>query len=944
MSVGPGDDAFRLGLARAIETAVHSGIVVVDTDGRKIYVNDAFCRMVGWPREELVDRLPPFVYWPADELTPIREAFDAALDGRFPAQGVRLEFVRRDGTRLPVLLYVSALRAGDRTSGWLANVVDMSGVEAANREAHVNATRLRELTRHLEDVIYVNDLRAGRLVYLSPSFERVWGVPADAVMRTPGLYFEAIEPAWRAAAQDAFARQRAGERTELEYPVRRPDGTRAWVRDQSFPVTEDGHLQRIVGIATDITRLKATEARLQHSLDQLADAEAVAALGHCDVDFSAATMDWSDGWRRLLDLPPGVPATYRAALRRVHPADRGRLRAFHRRLIRGGSGGAPGPDPSDDIGFRVRVAAGERHVRERARRTADAAGRALRALLVLQDVTEAVRAQERLASMAQALEQGASGVLITNDRWLIEFANDAFCRMTGFDRTELLGRSVFEIRARTTQALILDEMARCCRLGMPWQGKVVNRRKDGVERTMSLSIVPVRNAEGAVTHFVSNETDITDEERLLAELEAHRHNLEALVESRTAELAGARARAEAASRAKSEFLANVSHEIRTPMNAIVGLVHLLLEDRPSAQQAERLRAIDLAAQQLMAVVSDVLDLSKIEAGRLEVEATGLDLRRVVEGACSVILPSAQDKGLETAVQVSDDVPEWIQGDPVRLGQVLLNLMSNAVKFTARGFVRLEVGVVPAGAARRCLRVEVSDSGIGIPDDILPRLFQPFEQADGTTTRRFGGTGLGLAISRRLVELMGGRIGARSEVGQGSRFWFELPLRPAAPPARTRPPEGARPPAAARGTARVLIVDDNTLGRRVTADILRRHGHEVDEADGGARAVAMAGEQPYGVILMDLQMPEVDGLTATRSIRALPLHRHTPIVAMSGNVQDDDREQCLRAGMNDFIPKPVRPQRLIAEVSRWLGAGTGAAGEGLADPAGMPAISRSHENT
>jgi len=793
----PDGDAFRLALGRAIESVLSSGIVVIDTQGRQVYVNDAFCRLVGWPREDLLGRLPPFQYWPPDAVAEIRARFDDALSGRFPPGGARLEFMRRDGTRFPALVQVAVLRSGDRIEGWLASVADATVVEAASLESQALARRLRELTQHLEDVLYVNDVGQGRLVYVSPSFERVWGLPVAVVTADPHRYLEAIEPAWREQAQAAFGRQMAGERTDLEYPLRRPDGTRIWVRDQSFPVVEDGKVCRIVGIASDITQMKATEARLQRSLAQLAVAESVARLGHCDVDLVLGTMSWSAGLYALLELPPGSAPGYRAALRRVHPADRRRLRPLHRALRRGSA--PAGHAVVGELAFRLCLPSGERHVRERAHRSTDGWDRPLRAMLVLQDVTE--------------------------------------------------------------------------------------------------------------------------QERMAAELDAYRHRLEERVASRTAELAAARQRAEAASRAKSDFLANVSHEIRTPMNAIVGLVHMMLEDESDPRRAERLQGIDMGAQQLMAVVSDVLDLSKIEAGRLELEATVFDLRQTLRRACDMVRPNALAKGLVFEARLADDLPAWVRGDAVRLAQVLLNLLSNAVKFTARGAVRLDARLEPAPDGAGRLRVEVTDTGIGVSDDLLPRLFRPFEQADGSTTRRHGGTGLGLAISRRLVELMRGSIGTRRVEPQGSCFWFEVPLEcaeaPAAAPAAGMPVY--RTPVPGGAAARLLVVDDNALNRRVAAELLRRRGHEVDEAPGGAEAVAMAAAWPYALVLMDLQMPGVDGLAAALAIRALPGHRDTPIVAMTGNVLEEDRERCREAGMVSFVAKPVRPASLLAEVARWVPA-------------------------
>jgi CheY-like chemotaxis protein len=326
------------------------------------------------------------------------------------------------------------------------------------------------------------------------------------------------------------------------------------------------------------------------------------------------------------------------------------------------------------------------------------------------------------------------------------------------------------------------------------------------------------------------------------------------------------------------------------------------------------------------MLTDVLDLSKIEAGRLDIEHARFNLGNVVRSIFNVLWSQAEEKGLIASARIDADIPATLRGDALRLGQILLNLLSNAVKFTDHGTVELRASLARLSPSHATLRFEVSDTGIGIDPAHQARLFRPFEQADGSTSRRFGGTGLGLAISSRLVELMGGTIGLNSRPGAGSTFWFELPLEidtlqaDAAPARRetflARP--HARQPVA--GQPRLLLVDDNRLNRRVSAEMLARHGYTVDQAQNGEEAVALAGAGDYAMILMDLQMPGLDGIAASRLIRKFPRQNGTPILALSGNVLADHRERCLDAGMDDFIAKPVRPDALFAKVDTWLQRG------------------------
>ncbi|MBP6902726.1 MAG: PAS domain S-box protein [Burkholderiaceae bacterium] len=389
--------------------------------------------------------------------------------------------------------------------------------------------------------------------------------------------------------------------------------------------------------------------------------------------------------------------------------------------------------------------------------------------------------------------------------------------------------------------------------------------------------------------------------------------------------------ADAASQAKSAFLANMSHEIRTPMNAIVGFAHLLRRDPLTPRQVDHLAKITDASQHLLQVINDILDFSKIEAHKVTLDEADFALRESVNRVSAMLVDRARAKDVALTV-VLRDCPAHLHGDRLRLEQVLLNLVGNAVKFTHRGRIELRVfpvplqpGLAPAGAPHR-LRFEVADTGIGIAAEQVPHLFEPFEQADASTTRRFGGTGLGLAISKRLTELMGGRIGVQSQLGQGSLFWIELPLRGALATPRPAlaapllPPSAPLPAAGLAGRLqglRVLLAEDNAINQEVASSLLHALGLQVDLAADGETAVRLAGERRYDLILMDVQMPVLDGLRATAAIRRLPGGADLPIVAMTANAFDEDRAACLAAGMNDYLAKPVEPQQLGRCLATWL---------------------------
>jgi PAS domain S-box-containing protein len=524
------------------------------------------------------------------------------------------------------------------------------------------------------------------------------------------------------------------------------------------------------------------------------------------------------------------------------------------------------------------------------------------------DLSERKRAEVELRKLSRAVEQSPVTIVITDVNGLIEFVNPRFTETTGYSAEEAIGQNPRVLKSGKTSEKVYKDLWAAITSGDRWEGEFLNKCKDGRMFWEHARISPLRNAEGVTTHYLAVKEDITEKKQIIEQLVIAKQN------------------ADAANRAKSEFLANMSHEIRTPMNGILGMAQLMDFTDLTEEQRDYLDTIRASSNNLLTLINDVLDLSKIESGKIELEEGDFGLRVTVSDVIKTQVSLAHSKRISIKTDISAEVPDNLCGDQLRLKQVLHNLLSNAIKFTSQGGIRVSVSVSERLGDTALLKIGVSDTGIGISPEAVQKIFEPFSQADASTTRKYGGTGLGLSISTRLVELMGGSIWVESTEGVGSTFFIQIPYL--VNEATIEPYDGRIADNASAlwdgPPLSVLVVDDTEVNRRVAAGILQKIGLSVTEACDGREALQHWEHTAFDLVLMDIQMPVMDGIEAARTIREIEKEtgQRTPIMALTARALREEQEKILSEGFDGYVSKPIMIDVLLDEMKRVLSASYG----------------------
>ncbi len=886
---------------------LHSKVSVTDDKGYITYVNGNFCRILGFGREEVLGRPHSIVNSGVHSHAFWTQMWDTIANGQ-PWRG---EICNRakDGTLHWVDSIIAPFLGKDgRVQKYVSIGTDISVAKATEIKLRYNEAFLERTGMVAGVGGWEFELRTRALTW-SPQTYRIHEVEPGYVPKISAILAFYQGEARRAIENAIALCEASGSPWDLELPAVTAKGRAIWVRSVGERECESGKPVRLMGALQDITARKTIERSLQESSERFSIAADSAGIGVWELDATTGVLTWDDWMHRIYGKEnTGAAKHYSSWLVALHPEDRDRFQIEAEAAFSG--------IQDFNSEFRIIRPSGDiRHVKVASRAVRGPDGSILRTTGVNFDVTASRRsemvARRETASLLRTILDAASEVsIIATDRHLnIRVFNAGAERMLGFSSADVVG---VETLSRIHDPADLEACCRTLRLAPDREAETdidstitelsmldkphecMYVRKNGTRVTVSLLVTSMRSEEGEILGYVCVAHDITRQKE------------------NEAALLLAKAKAENANSAKSLFLANMSHEIRTPMHAVIGLSYLLRHTPLTTEQSGFLAKLEMASNSLLSIITNILDLSKIEASELLVESSVFSLPNLLREVAAIMLVQADAKGIRFSMDTPAELPEALIGDPTRLRQILVNLLSNAIRFTYEGGVRFTVNQSSDASTHTTVSFSVADTGIGISKEAQDTIFAPFAQADASITRRYGGTGLGLSIVKQLSGLLGGTVELESALGVGSTFTVTLPFVPAALSDLSASHDSTF--AHAQGVllgVRALVVDDSDINLEVAKRILELDGVQVCLETDGQKAVERLRAEPDGfdVVLMDLQMPILDGYDATRLIRAELGLVHLPIIAVTAGALTSERHRAAEAGMTDFICKPFDAQSL-----------------------------------
>ncbi|MES2075753.1 MAG: PAS domain S-box protein [Pseudomonadota bacterium] len=903
---------------RAIVDATPGAMLVADKAGRVRHANAAALRCLGYAGGALaglsLDQLVP------DAMRSNGRGRELFARPQLPGRVLTAQ--RADGSRFPAMVHLSPLSlAGEELA--LMALRDMTQRKRAEEALHASSERYRLIVQTAAEGVWMtgaDDLTS----FVNPTMARMLGYqPEQMVGRAMREFMDAEG---HALLQEHLRRRASGLAGQSDVRFFRQDGASVWGLLSTTVVNADnGAYAGTLAMVTDITARRLAEVALRNSSQRMASIFNAVSDGLVVLNADGAILESNAAAVRMLAgaagarLWDGVREDGSAVEPASHPVQLA--------LVSGVS--------VRDAVMGVRRADGAlTWLSVNAEPICDESASVTLVVASLTDISERKRSADALRRSEQRLQEiiqmMPSGLFIKDTAGRYLLMNRACEQQFGFAFAELADGDDSAMHSAETLARYraTDRNAFAGRVLIDFEELIWNRQLNQ-QRHLRVFKKPVYDEQGAPAYLIGMSIDITDSkqaERALRELNEH---LEERVAQRTEQLGQAKQLAEEASQAKGQFLANMSHEIRTPMNGVIGMAYLALKTDLDPRQRDYLEKIRFAGEHLLGIIDDILDISKIEAGKLEIEQVDFSLDHVMQTLTTVVAPKAASRELELVFELAPDLPAMLRGDPLRLGQVLINYTNNAIKFSEKGRIEIRVRRVVGDAASCLLRFEVSDHGIGLSEAEMDKLFQSFQQADTSTTREYGGTGLGLAICKQLAQLMGGDVGVASRPGEGSTFWFTARLGVAhgSVPALIHQVNDAAAAllASARSAAvmdalrhaRILLVEDNTFNQQIALEMLEEVGASVCLANNGVEALELLRQTAFDCVLMDVQMPLMDGLEATRRIRAEPRLGGLRVLAMTATATSEDRVRCLAAGMDDFISKPIQPALMYQTIANWL---------------------------